>query len=420
MDVNKALDAVEKNQDFLTTTLRRMVKVDTTNPPGLNYDKLADVTEPILKSFGFKTKRVVVPFDRLSVIGLPLKGDRVNLVATSETGKPPVSVYAHMDVVPVEGNWKRNPFSGEIADGKIWGRGTLDMKGEAAAFLTALKTMQDLKTPSIFDINVLFCTDEEIGTYPGVYYLAQEGYVKGHLMWLETGSQEPLQAGSSAGALDTEIFVTGKSAHSGRNWNGVNALEESIPILEELYALKQEIQNRKSKDKVRPTEKGMVPLTPLYNIDIIKSGVKSNIVPDLCYIVTNRRYLAEEKYEDVVTEIEGAIVRGKKRSKALDVTFKHRLMYKPVVIDTKTKYAVRARKVRSMVHGWKESDYVVVGSTGSIDMGFALDVPGITGVASFGSRRTYNGTGHGVDEYCDIKELVNLAKECLLYLTLPE
>lgn len=420
MDVKKSIEAVEQSKDFLINTLRQMVAVDTTNPPGLNYDKLADVTEPILKSFGFKTKRVVVPFERLSVIKLPLKGDRVNLVASKESGKPPVSIYAHMDVVPVEGKWTHNPFGGEIIDGKIYGRGTLDMKGEAAAMLTALKVMQDLKISPVFDMHVMFCTDEEVGTCPGVYYLAQQGYIKGHLMWLETGSQEPVQAGSSAGCLDTEIFVTGKSAHSGRNWNGVNALEESIPILEELYALKQQIQSRKSRDKVRPEGNGLVPLIPLYNIDIVKSGVKSNIVPDSCYIVTNRRYLPEEKYEDVLKEIEDAITRGKKRSKALDVRFEHRLLYKPVVIDTKNKYAVRARKVRSMVHGWKEEDYVIVGSTGSIDMGFALDVPGIQEVASFGSRRTYNGTGHGIDEYCDVNELVNLAKECLLYLSLPE
>ena len=419
MDYENVLAEVEKNRDFLLDTLRRMIQVNTSNPPGMNYDKLADVTEPILKSFGFKTERVVVPLEKVLITKLPLKGDRVNLVAKKELGLPPVSVYAHMDVVPAEGKWTHDPFGGEVSDGKIWGRGSLDMKGEAVCLLTALKVMNDLNIKPVFDINVLFCTDEEIGMYPGVYYLAQKGYVKGHVMWLETGSQEPTQAGSAAGALDTEITITGKSAHSGRNWNGINAIEEAIPILDELYAVKKIIQSRQSTDKCRTTDKGPVPLTGLFNIDIIHAGVKSNIVPDTCQIITNRRYLAEEKYEDVQKEINDAIARGRKKSKALDVKVEHRLLYKPVVIDTTTPYAVRARKIRAMVHGWDPDKFTVVAGSGSIDMGFAMEPTGITGVASFGSRRTYNTTGHGVDEYCDIAELINLSKEILLYLTMP-
>jgi succinyl-diaminopimelate desuccinylase len=419
LEYEKAFAEIEKNRDYLTGTLCRMVQVNTSNPPGLNYDKLADVTEPIFKSFGFQTKRVVVPFERIAASKLPLKGDRVNLIATKEFGRPPVTIYAHMDVVPAEGKWTHDPFGGEVSEGKIWGRGTLDMKGEAACLLNALKVMHDLNIQPVFDLAVLFCTDEEIGFYPGVYYLAQQGYVKGHVMWLETGSQEPLQAGSSAGMLDTEITVIGKSAHSGRNWAGVNAIEEAIPILDELYALKKVVQSRKSVDKSRMTENGSVPLTGLFNIDIIHAGVKSNIVPDTCTIVTNRRYLSEEKYEDVVKELEEAVARGRQKSKALDVKIEHRHCYSPVVIDTNTPYAVRARKVRSMVHGWDPDRFTVVASSGSIDMGFALETAGINGVASFGSRRTYNTTGHGVNEYCDINELVNLSKEIFLYLTMP-
>ena len=172
MDYSKNLAAIDENRDFLVSTLRRMIQVNTSNPPGLNYDKLADVTEPILKSFGFKTERVVMPLENILITKLPLKGERVNLVAKKETGLPAVTAYAHMDVVPAEGKWTHDPFSGGESGGKIWGRGSLDMKGEAACLLTALKVMNDLNIKSVFDINVVFCTDEEIGMYPGVYYLA--------------------------------------------------------------------------------------------------------------------------------------------------------------------------------------------------------------------------------------------------------
>jgi succinyl-diaminopimelate desuccinylase len=100
LEYEKAFSEIEKNREFLIDTLRRMVRVNTSNPPGLNYDKLADVTETIFKSFGFKTERVISPFERIAAIKLPLKGDRVNLVATKGAGRPPVTIYAHMDVVP--------------------------------------------------------------------------------------------------------------------------------------------------------------------------------------------------------------------------------------------------------------------------------------------------------------------------------
>ncbi len=418
MDYQKPLSAIDQNLDFLLDTLHRLVSVNTTVPPGANYDKICDVMEPIYKSFGFKTERVLVPMKKLAGLPLSLEGDRVNLVATREYGKPAATIYGHMDVVPAEGNWTHNPFDTEVVGDLVYGRGVSDMKGQIAGILTVLKVINDLELTPQFDLNCIMCTDEEIGFYPGAYHLALEGYVKGHLIWLEPGAQEPIINGSTAGYLDTVISVIGKSSHSGRNWAGVNALEESVPILVELLNLKESIQSRKSKVRVRNSPDGLVPLTGLFNIDMIQSGIKANIVPDLCTITCNRRYLPEEKFEDVKEEINLAITRGMEKSKALDVRVEWLHSYIPTVIDQNTKYMERAKKVRKMVHGYK--DFVVTDNTGSVDLGFALRAVGHDNAVTFGTGMSVGGTAHAVDENIPVKNLTGMAKELLLYLILDE
>lgn len=408
--------AVERNEEFLVKTLRNLIKVDTSVPPGLNYGHLVDVIEPIFQGFSFKTERVVVPEEKLKQIKLPLEGARVNLVASKEIGLPAVSVYAHMDVVPVAGEWKHEPFAGEIEGGYIYGRGVSDMKGPIACLLTALKVMHDLELKPCFDIHCMMCTDEEVGVYPGSLHLAHEGYFKGHLLWLEPGFQEPIEMGSAAGIVDTKIMVVGKGCHSGMNFLGVNALEESIPILNELMALKRLVQQRESETIVFPSPDGFRKATPMFNIDVINSGTKSNIVPDLCRIVTNRRYLPGEKYEEVIQEMDEAIARGIKKSQALEVKVDHTHVYTPSFVDIKSKYAERARQVRRLVHGYDQIS--VIGMGGSLDLGFVSQVMGCNDIAILGPIRNKDRSAHAPDEHVAINDLMNTAKEILLYLTL--
>ncbi len=417
MEPKELFTIIEGNQEFLVETLRNLIRVDTSVPPGLNYERLVDIIEPMFQEFSFKTKRVIVPAERLKQIKMPLEGDRVNLVASKEMGLPPVSIYAHMDVVPVEGEWKHDPFAGEMEQGYIYGRGVADMKGSIASLLTALKVMHDLDLKPCFNIHCLMCTDEEIGVYPGAYHLAQEGYFKGHLMWLECGFQEPIELESAAGMIDTEIIVVGKSCHSGLNFLGINALEESIPILNELMALKKAVQQRESTTAVYQVPGGTRKATPMFNIDIINSGIKSNIVPGTCRIVVNRRYLPEERFEEIIRETEEAIARGAKKSQALEVKVEHTHVYIPLVIDTKSEYAERSRRVRRLVHGYDQ--FSVTGAGISTDMGFVIQVLGSNKVVIFAPRRlSYNQNTHAPDEHIAVNDLVNTAKEVLLYLTI--
>jgi succinyl-diaminopimelate desuccinylase len=125
MDYSDAFARVEQEEEYIVDILRKIIAVDTSAPPGENYAKLIDVVEPEFQRFGFSTRRVVVPEDKVRQIPAELSGERCNLVASLKNGKPKASAYAHMDVVPVDEPWTVDPFGGEIIDGKLYGRGAV-------------------------------------------------------------------------------------------------------------------------------------------------------------------------------------------------------------------------------------------------------------------------------------------------------
>jgi succinyl-diaminopimelate desuccinylase len=118
------------------------------------------------------------------------------------------------------------PFACVVKGDRIYGRGALDMKGSIAVLLTTLGIMRELDLEPSYDLICLMCTDEEIGAYPGVYHLALQGYVKGHTLSLELGSQDPWITVGAFGKVDVAVTTLGRSCHSGMNFLGVNAVEE--------------------------------------------------------------------------------------------------------------------------------------------------------------------------------------------------
>lgn len=90
------------------------------------------------------------------------------------TGKDIVAVLVHLDVVPEGGQWTHPPFGGEVHDGKVYGRGTVDNKGPAIAAMYALKAIKELKLPLSKRIRIIFGCDEESGWECMKHYLPAE------------------------------------------------------------------------------------------------------------------------------------------------------------------------------------------------------------------------------------------------------
>jgi len=414
MDHKEAFECVEANRDYIVDMLRKLVQIDTSVPPGRNYDKLVATLEPEFEKFGFTNERVIIPEEKVKEIPYDLEGERVNLVARKDVGKETVSVYAHMDVVPIEEGWDCDPFAGVVEGDTFYGRGASDMKGSIACLMGALKVMHDLSLEPKFDMRCMICTDEEIGVYPGVLHLALNGYVEGHMLNLELGAQEPILMQACEGSINVTITAIGKSCHSGMNYMGVNALEELIPIINELLALKKEVEARESKIPSFPLPN--VPstqLTPMFNLSVIKGGAKPNITPGECSLIVNRRYIPEESDKDAIKEIEEAVERGKTKSKLIDVKVKAVSDYPPVVFDMESSYMKKMIEARRAVHDY--GDFLVGGLGGSTDMGcvaLALKTDKFIGVSPV---RADNISAHAANERVEISDLVNMTKELVHY-----
>ncbi len=416
MDLQKAFDRVDAKEAELIDLVRGVIGIDNNVPPGRNYNELADYLIPFFQSVGLQTEKVIIPEELWRQIPTPgLEGERVNLVASQDTGKEPVTIYAHVDTVPVDDKWTVNPFAGEIRDGKIYGRGTADMKGAIASLLIALQVIREQGLEMKYDPICCMCTDEEIGVYPGVYHLAKEGYVKGHVVCLD-GGQDPRESLASAGSADFWITTKGRSCHSGMNFLGVNALEEMVPIMQELLVLKKEVEARESEVNGPPLpEARSRKMTPMFNLDVIHAGTKSNIVPSECTLIINRRYIPEEKFADVKAEIEAAVERGQAKSRALAVDIKIQHSYPAVKYNPDTDHARKMRQAKILVQGYTDSQFVRNGSSGSTDMSFVQEVLHTDDIVFSGGGRSGCNV-HGVDEFAYVKDLKALAKELIYYL----
>lgn len=418
MDYEPLFKAAEGYADRLASMLSDLIKIDTSIPPGKNYATMVDYLEPLLDGAGFKCERVLVPEDRWKKIPLDLEGPRVNLVGKLGNGKPPLSIYAHMDVVPAGNGWSVPPFEGIIKDGKVYGRGAVDMKGSIPPVIVALEILRDFENEPDFDIRFCLCTDEEIGIDPGAAYLAEKGYFIPPIIHLEGGGQGPAMVAANSGVLHAVIRVVGREAHSGLSFTGINALEESVNVLVELKRLKETVETRKSTYPAlplrgTPSDK----LTPTFNINIIRAGEKLNVVPGIATIEIDRRFLPEENLTYVKGEIIDAIEHARRSSRALSIDVDFEVLYQNHEIDITSSHVERwCEGVRLALGYPPDTPFLFIGSNGATDMSF---------VGKILNTREFVGTGvidaehiaaHGPDECVPIVNMVNLCKELIYFL----
>ncbi len=424
VDLNKIYEEVDNlDKERIMDLMRSLISIDTSVPPGNSYRMYVDTISPYFKQSKYDLEEVIVPEELINQILLPLEGPRINLVATKEFGiKKNITFCGHMDVVPAtnEGSqkWRFPPFEATmIKSGKIYGRGVGDNKGSMVCLILALQIIDKLNLRPKYNIRVLNCTDEEIGVYPGIRYLAEHGYVKGTVFSIDY-SIEPIILMGTAGDLEIEVETIGRSSHSGLSLLGVNALEEMVPILVELMKLKKNVESRQSKDIPGfpdPKTKEKRNLSPLFNLDIIKSGEKANIIPDICKLTINRRIIPDEIIEEVTKEIIDAIELGKIKSKALDVKTSFNYSYPPLKVDISSPEIKRIIKVIQLVHKIPEEKIHKTGMTLTYDVGFVAQILKtqeiiLRGVATAGSNT------HGVNETIRLKDIKKFIKEIIIFL----
>ena len=148
-------------------TLKAYVAINTSNPPG-DVTKAADFLMNLLTREGIDVKRYESGPGR-SIVLARLKGDG--------TGGKAILLESHMDVVPADASrWASDPFTPRIDDGKLFGRGSIDMKGIGVSQLYAFIMLHRQHVPLTRDVLLMFVPDEEVGGNLGATWMRQNHY----------------------------------------------------------------------------------------------------------------------------------------------------------------------------------------------------------------------------------------------------
>src|SRR6266852_3494709 len=280
--VDRWIDVHKKDIVDLTC---RLVNIDTTVPPGRNYPKIAQMLAGELKELGVTPSVGYIPEATIRRRVSPevgLKGPRPNVYATlkGESDGPRVVLNGHVDVVPAQTEgWTHDPFRPVVKNGRIFGRGSADMKGSDAAMIYSLKALAETNAPFKGSITSTFTTDEEVGGYSGVEYLIDQKVISKDIDYC-LSPDNVIHAVDIASLGDTELLikVRGRAEHSGRGWTGVNAIEYAASLIERLKLLGAVVSKRRSKIPTEPAF-GNTRMRPGVNVNMIKGGTKGNIIP---------------------------------------------------------------------------------------------------------------------------------------------
>ncbi|MEH7245202.1 peptidase [Neobacillus niacini] len=212
--------------------------------------------------------------DRDSFEGNP----NVVAVLKGAGGGKSIILNGHIDVVPVgdEKNWTHDPFSGQIECGKLYGRGSTDMKGGTAALIMAIESLIATGTKLKGDVIFQSVIEEESGGAGTLAAVLRGYHADGAIIPEPTGMKIfPKQQGS----MWFRVRVKGRAAHGGTRYEGVSAIEKAVVVIQKLQQLEKN-RNIKITDPLFNN----IPIPIPINIGKINGGEWPSSVPDLVVI----------------------------------------------------------------------------------------------------------------------------------------
>lgn len=295
-----------------------LVRIPTVNPPGDAYEACARAIGERLRARGFAV-------EYLRAEGAPGDSDRhprVNVVARIEGAQPGPCVHfnGHIDVVEAGSGWTRDPFGGEVADGRVWGRGTCDMKGGIASAIIAVESILEAGIAFPGALEISGTVDEESGGYAGVGWLAGRGYFSPprvhHVIIPEPLGVDRICLGHR-GVWWGEVETRGRIAHGSMPFLGDSAIAHMGAFLHRLETVLQpRLAQRRTAVPVEPPGARVSTL----NINGLHGGqpeqhyrldaegrpagdLPAPVVAHSCRAVLDRRFIAEESLEAVKAEV---------------------------------------------------------------------------------------------------------------------
>jgi succinyl-diaminopimelate desuccinylase len=294
MDAQTAKRVIEKNLQY-DETKRLLVKLVQHAGPQTELLEaepqvlalIRDVIKPELEQAGLRPT-----IDGMGNLILHIKGrtrnDRLMLVGYAMCAAP---------------STMQNPYSGEVVDGApyrlhgecVWGRGACEQKGSLAAMLAALRFIGASKVELPSDLYLVVSTAGETGRHDSLAYVLDHGRVEAE--WCIIDGPPEIQLGNK-GRIDVLVTVRGKQAHSSRPWEGINAIDGAMKVLEKLKPLMPTPETKTHGSL------GKVSLAP----NAIESFPKAtHTIQNECRIMFDRRLLPGDDPKKAVQQMIDAI-----------------------------------------------------------------------------------------------------------------
>ncbi|ELK1682714.1 YgeY family selenium metabolism-linked hydrolase [Escherichia coli] len=330
-------------------------------------------------------------------------GNIIGGIIGNQPGKTLV-LDGHIDTVPVnEDMWTRNPYGGDIDEGKIYGRGATDMKGAVAAMISAVGFFgQDYQRNFSGKIYVACIVHEEC--FEGVAARLVSERFKPDYVIIGEASELNLKIGQR-GRAEIVVETFGKPAHSANPQAGINAVYKMAQLI----------------DKIRTI---VPPMHPILGPGILElTDIKSSpypgasVVPDYCRATYDRRLLVGETKENVIAPLERVLAEFA----ILDPQFKGRVSY---AVSQESCYTGATIEGERFFPGWvfDESDeFVQAALVGIRKAGFSPTITqysfctngshyaGEAGIKTIGFGPSRENLAHTIDEYIEIEQLTGSA-----------
>lgn len=267
----------QSNLDFL----KSLINIDSTNPPA-NEDNVVQV-------FKKRCESKNIPFDitnlsdQRSNISVTLKSDQ------RDAGK--LLLSGHTDTVKIGAQeWKYDPFKGEIEDGKLYGRGTSDMKSGLAALYLALESVYEEGYELNKDIEFLATAGEEVDSIGAKHYVQSTTMDNIDAIIIAEPTSEKVAIGHK-GALWIEVTLTGKTAHGAMPEQGINAVEGMNKVINLVNDLKEEWA-----EETAALGKSSI------SANMINGGIQTNVIPDQCVLNVDIRTVTPNIHDNLYNQ----------------------------------------------------------------------------------------------------------------------
>jgi acetylornithine deacetylase/succinyl-diaminopimelate desuccinylase family protein len=264
--------------------LQQLIRIPSPNPPG-DCAQISAFCADFLRTAGYTTQRIAPDNRAWSVVA----------TIGNDMG-PSIMLHAHIDTVPLGQNarWNWDPFSGVLADGRIYGLGSVDDKAPLAAMLSVAADIATRSEQVRGRLVIVCAADEEVGGTLGTRWLADNGFLP-QCDFVVVGEQTANRvATANKGVVRATFRIGGRTAHATHPANGRNAINRMAHLILDLERYQREVLDKRHHPLLG---------SPSINVGTIAGGVSANVVADACLIRVDRRMIPGEDPEAVKAEL---------------------------------------------------------------------------------------------------------------------